>query len=199
MSVKFVLVTGNKNKVREFNALFQKELGDEYSIVSIKDLGFNADVDENGTTFEDNALIKARYAASLGYVGIADDSGLCVDYLNGAPGIYSARYSGNGDDANNEKLLCELKNVPRDQRTAKFVCSIACAFPDGRTFTVTGECHGVILNSLAGENGFGYDPLFYVPEFNKTFAQMSEDEKNLISHRAKATQLFTLKIKDYLK
>ena len=199
MANKFVLVTGNKNKVREFNALFQQELGDEYTIVSIKELGFDADIEENGSTFEENALIKAKYAASLGYVGIADDSGLCVDYLNGAPGIYSARYSGRGDVANNEKLLNELQGVETNQRTAKFVCSIACAFPDGRSFTVTGECKGIILNSLAGDNGFGYDPLFYSPDFDKTFAQMSEEEKNLISHRAIATKLFTNQIKNYLK
>jgi len=198
MDKRFVLVTGNANKVREFNALFQNEFGDEYSIVSIKELGFDTDIEENGSTFEENALIKAKYAASLGYIGIADDSGLCVDYLNGAPGIYSARYSGLGDAANNEKLLNELENVCGDKRSAKFVCSIACAFPDGRDFCVTGECQGTILTSLKGDNGFGYDPLFYYPPFEKTFAEMSNEEKNLISHRAIATKKFTNEIKNYL-
>lgn len=194
-----VLVTGNANKVREFNALFQKELGSEYQVVSIKELGYDTDIEENGSTFEENAMIKAKYAASLGYIGIADDSGLCVDHLGGAPGIYSARYSGQGNDANNEKLLYELRDVSDDQRTAKFVCSIACAFPDGRSFTVTGECPGLIGHSCVGKNGFGYDPLFYYPPFDKTFAQMSDEEKNSISHRAVATSLFTSKIKNYLK
>lgn len=198
MNNKLVLVTGNKNKVREFNSLFQKELGDKYEIVSIKELGYDTEIEENGSTFEENALIKAKYAASLGYIGIADDSGLCVDHLDGAPGIYSARYSGFGDAANNEKLLNELANVADQYRTAKFVCSIACAFPDGTSFCVTGECMGKILTSLSGNNGFGYDPLFYYPPFDKTFAQMNEDEKNLISHRAIATKLFTQKIKSYL-
>lgn len=194
-----VLVTGNMNKVREFNALFQKELGDDYRVISIKELGIDADIEENGTTFEENALIKAKFAASLGYIGIADDSGLCVDYLNGAPGIYSARYSGLGNDANNEKLLYELRDASDAQRSAKFVCSIACAFPDGRYFTVCGECHGIIGTSCVGDNGFGYDPLFYYPPFDKTFAEMSEDEKNQVSHRALATSLFTDKIKSFLK
>lgn len=194
-----VLVTGNMNKVREFNALFQKELGDDYRVISIKELGIDADIEENGKTFEENALIKAKFAASLGYIGIADDSGLCVDYLNGAPGIYSARYSGLGNDANNEKLLYELRDASDAQRSAKFVCSIACAFPDGRYFTVCGECHGIIGTSCVGDNGFGYDPLFYYPPFDKTFAQMSEEEKNQVSHRALATSLFTDKIKSFLK
>lgn len=198
MTNTLVLVTGNANKVREFNALFQKELGESYRVISIKELGYDADVEENGATFEENALIKAKYAASLGYIGIADDSGLCVDYLDGAPGIYSARYSGQGNDANNEKLLYELSNAKDGERSAKFVCSIACAFPDGRSFTVTGECKGMIGHTLVGDNGFGYDPLFYYPPFDKTFAQMSEDEKNLISHRAVATSLFTQKIKNFL-
>ena len=198
MSKTLVLVTGNANKVREFNALFQKELGDGYRVVSIKELGYDADIEENGKTFEENAMIKAKYAADLGYIGIADDSGLCVDHLSGAPGIYSARYSGNGDDANNEKLLYELRNVTGNDRSAKFVCAIACAFPDGKSFTVIGECPGVIGHSCIGDNGFGYDPLFYYPPFNKTFAQMSNEEKNRISHRAVATSLFTEKIKNYL-
>lgn len=198
MSKTLVLVTGNANKVREFNALFQKELGDGYQVVSIKELGYDADIEENGKTFEENAMIKAKYAADLGYIGIADDSGLCVDHLSGAPGIYSARYSGNGDDANNEKLLYELRNVTGNDRSAKFVCAIACAFPDGKSFTVIGECPGVIGHSCIGDNGFGYDPLFYYPPFNKTFAQMSNEEKNRISHRAVATSLFTEKIKNYL-
>lgn len=198
MSKTLVLVTGNANKVREFNALFQKELGDGYQVVSIKELGYDAHIEENGKTFEENAMIKAKYAADLGYIGIADDSGLCVDHLSGAPGIYSARYSGNGDDANNEKLLYELRNVTGNDRSAKFVCAIACAFPDGKSFTVIGECPGVIGHSCIGDNGFGYDPLFYYPPFNKTFAQMSNEEKNRISHRAVATSLFTEKIKNYL-
>ena len=198
MSKTLVLVTGNANKVREFNALFQKELGDGYQVVSIKELGYDADIEENGKTFEENAMIKAKYAADLGYIGIADDSGLCVDHLSGAPGIYSARYSGNGDDANNEKLLYELRNVTGNDRSAKFVCAIACAFPDGKSFTVIGECPGVIGHSCIGDNGFGYDPLFYYPPFSKTFAQMSNEEKNRISHRAVATSLFTEKIKNYL-
>ena len=165
--MEIVLASNNKHKVVELEYFINKmclEKGmDSIKVLTLNDIGFMGDIVEDGKTFEENAVIKASAVAKLGYIGVADDSGLCVDHLSGAPGIYSARYSGNGDDANNEKLLYELRNVTGNDRSAKFVCAIACAFPDGKSFTVIGECPGVIGHSCIGDNGFGYDPLFYTP------------------------------------
>ena len=157
------------------------------------------DVEENGTTFEQNALIKAKSGlAATGLPSIADDSGLCVDFLGGEPGIYSARYAGeHGDDgANNEKLLKKLDGVPTEKRTARFVCAIACVFPDGREFTVTGSCEGYIADAPSGNGGFGYDPLF-VSEIG-CFGEISPEQKNKVSHRAKAIEKFEIELKKYI-
>lgn len=186
--MKILLASSNRNKIREIRSI----LGDESEILSLSDIGFDREIVENGATFEENALIKARAAASLGYIGIGDDSGLCVDALGGAPGVYSARYAGEpcDDRKNNEKLLSEMERIPDECRTARFVCVLACAFPDGESFTVRGEYGGRILRSPAGEGGFGYDPLFLPDGFSQTFSQLGFDEKNAVSHRGRALKAF---------
>lgn len=185
-----VLASRNKKKIAELQAILKADLP-EIGILSLDDIGLEGEIEENGSTFEENALIKARAAmeASDGrFVGVGDDSGLAVDALDGAPGIYSARYAGgHGDDAaNNALLIRNLSDVPADQRTARFVCCIACVFPDGRELVVRGETEGLIIDTPHGEGGFGYDPYFYYPPFGKTFAELTSDEKNSISHRGKA-------------
>ncbi len=191
--IKLVLATRNKNKIHEFKALF-KEFSDlDVSVLSLDDIGFYGDVEENGSTFEENAICKASVPARLGYIGIADDSGLCVDALNGAPGIYSARFSGGNDEDNNDLLLEKLDGV--SDRGAKYVCAIACVFPDHLAdFTVRGECFGKILTERQGDGGFGYDPLFYYEPLGKTFAQVELEKKNQVSHRAIAMRSFINKL-----
>lgn len=195
-----VLASRNKKKIAELETILADVLPD-LRIHSLDDVGFEGDIEENGSTFAENALIKARAAmeASGGkYVGVGDDSGLCVDALDGAPGIFSARYAGeHGDDAaNNAVLLNNLKDVPYEQRTARFVCTIACVFPGGEELTVRGETEGIILPEAQGEGGFGYDPLFYSPPFQKTFAELSPIEKNAISHRGRALAALALRLKE---
>ncbi len=157
------------------------------------------DVVENGTTFEENAIIKAMSGLeNTGLISVADDSGICVDYLNGAPGIYSARYSGeHGDDeSNNQKLLSELEGIPLEKRTARYVAAIACVFPDGRKFTVRGECEGKIGFEPKGVNGFGYDP-YFISELG-VMAELTAEQKDSISHRGKALTLFKEELKKYI-
>lgn len=187
--VKILLATGNPHKARELSAMLS---GCDVEVLTLKDVGFAGEIIEDGETFEENAEIKARAAASLGYIGVGDDSGLCVDFLGGAPGVYSARYAGEPCDnsKNNEKLLSEMAGVPEDKRGAKFVCVICCVFPDGRKIVSRGECPGRILTSYAGSGGFGYDPLFYCTERGKSYAEMTEEEKNSVSHRARAMKGF---------
>lgn len=188
--MKFVLASSNKNKIKELKAILSKIMND-VEVITLGEAGITTDIVENGTSFEENALIKARVAASTGMIGIADDSGLVVEALGGEPGIYSARYAGDhgNDDANNAKLLEKMQNL--SDRRAAFVCSIACVFPDGSEPLVTGgRVEGEILCELRGNGGFGYDPLFYVPELGKTMAEASSEEKNEISHRAKALENF---------
>ena len=151
------------------------------------------DVEETGVTFEENAFLKADSGCKeSGMPCIADDSGLAVDALDGAPGVYSARYAGEhgNDEKNNELLLENLSDVPADKRTARFVSTVCCCFPDGRHMTVRGECEGKIAFEPKGEGGFGYDPVFYLPELKKTYAELAPEEKNAISHRARALQAF---------
>ena len=189
--MKIVLATRNKNKIRELEELLATHLK-KIEVLSLDDIGFVGEIEETGNSFEQNAMIKARAAAALsGMISVADDSGLTVNALGGAPGIYSARYSGvegpDRDRANNEKLLRELQGV--SSREAAFVCCIACAFPDSmpaRDFAVYGYTVGEILCAPRGDNGFGYDPLFWYDELGKTFAEMTPQEKNSLSHRAKA-------------
>lgn len=161
-------------------------------VLSLEDIGYTEEIAENGTAFRENALAKASVPASLGYIGIADDSGLAVDALDGAPGVYSARYAGepSDDERNNQKLLAELSDLPTEKRTAHYVCAIACVFPNGHSFTVEKSCDGVLLSAYRGEGGFGYDPLFFFPSLDKTFAELTPEEKNAVSHRGKAVAAF---------
>lgn len=197
--LKFVLATHNKNKVKEMESILRKMLSGisgssdvEFCVLTAEDVGMTDDIEENGSTFEENARIKASSLASSEWYAVADDSGLEVDALNGAPGVYSARYSGGGDRENNEKLLAELKGVPAGERTARFVSAICCVMPDGREIMCRGECEGMILDSPRGEGGFGYDPLFYYAPLGKTLAELTADEKNSISHRGRALERFSL-------
>ncbi|MBQ7364956.1 MAG: XTP/dITP diphosphatase [Clostridia bacterium] len=198
--MKFVLASNNRHKIEEIKSILQKNAC-EVEILSLADIGYTDEIVEDGTSFEENALIKAKTVASLGYIGIADDSGLCVDALNGAPGIYSARYAGEPCDhnANNEKLLKALDGKEDKERSAAFVSVIACAHPNGDFFTVRGECHGKILTSRQGEGGFGYDPLFLPDGYTVTFAELSFDEKNTISHRAKALAAFAKALPPFIR
>ncbi|MBO4432435.1 MAG: RdgB/HAM1 family non-canonical purine NTP pyrophosphatase [Clostridia bacterium] len=195
--MKFFIATKNNGKIRELSRIFC-ELG--IDVVSERDLKEPMpEVEEDGETFEDNALIKARAGAKFTELPtVADDSGLCVDALGGAPGILSARYSGEhgNDKANNEKLLKELSGVTASERTAHYICAIACVFPDGREFTVSGRCDGSIDFKESGAGGFGYDPLF-IGEVGK-FSEVSAETKDAVSHRGKAVKLFKERINDYL-
>ncbi len=200
--MELVLASRNRKKIAELHALLSAKIPD-LRILSLDDIGYTGEIEENGETFEENALIKARVAAGSGKIGIADDSGLTVDALGGAPGIYSARYaarcnfSGDHDDeGNNRCLLSHLENVPDDARGGAYVCAIACVFPDGRSFTVRGECRGRILREYHGAGGFGYDPLFFSDAAGKTFAELSPAEKNALSHRGAAIEKFIEKLKE---
>ena len=182
---KLIVASNNKNKLKEFGAI----LGSRYEIVSMRDAGVDTDIEENGTTFEANALIKAEYVAKVtGCAAIADDSGLEVDALGGAPGVYSARYCGrHGDDeANNDLLLENLKNVPAP-RTGRYVAAIALVRPGKAAIVSRGTCDGEILFERRGTGGFGYDPLF-VCETGETFAEVSAETKNAISHRKRGIE-----------
>lgn len=196
MSMKFVLATHNPGKLREMSAILG-ELGVE--VVSPADVGITVDVEETGTTFAENAMLKAKaICAAAGLPAIADDSGLCVDALNGGPGVYSARFGGEGLDDKGRYML--LLNSMRGQTTRKahFACAIACAFPNGDELTAQGQCDGAIAFAPMGEGGFGYDPVFLVPEKGKTFGQLTAEEKSAISHRGKALRDFSEKLATYL-
>ena len=193
---RIVLASRNRHKIREMEVLLHTLLPEEdFVLLSLDDIGYTGEIEENGTTFEENAKIKASVPASLGYIGIADDSGLEVDALNGEPGVYSARYADeegvpHSDKANNDKLLRKLASVPDEKRTARFVSCLSLVTPCGRSFTVRGTCEGVMLWERRGTGGFGYDPLFYHPPLGKTFAELTPEEKNSVSHRAHAAILF---------
>ena len=196
--MKVVLASRNKNKIKEIKAIYRDIVGDELDILSLDDIGYTDEIEENGSSFEENATIKASVPAKLGYIGLADDSGLAVNMLDGAPGIYSARYSGEGatDEKNNEKLLSELSGA--SDRSAKFVCVFAVVAPDGKNITVRGECPGIIAESESGKGGFGYDPLFIYEPLSKTFGELTADEKNKVSHRARALKLLIPKLSEFL-
>ena len=184
--MKIVLASRNAHKISELQTLLAQYI-EGIEILSLDDVGIFEDIEENGETYRDNALIKANVAASSGYIGLGDDSGLSVRALGGAPGVYSARYAGGHGDyaANNAYLLKNLEG--ESDRFAEFVCTVACVFPDGREpLVVEGRTEGVILHSERGSEGFGYDPLFIPVGESRTVAEMSDDEKNAISHRAKA-------------
>ncbi len=201
--MKLVLASRNRHKINEIKRVLSDCGMDDVELLSLDDIGYTGEIEENGTTFEENAVIKASVPASLGYIGIADDSGLEVDFLGGKPGVYSARYAGEpcNDDNNNKKLLSELENVPNEKRGAKFVSVIAFVHPEKPelSFTVRGECPGVMLTYERGNDGFGYDPLFYLPELGKTYAEITTDEKNAVSHRGKSMRLFAKRFSEIVK
>ena len=183
---KIIFATGNEGKMKEVRMILE-DLG--LPVLSLKDAGITADVEENGTTFEENALIKAKAVMEVtGALTLADDSGLEIDALNGEPGIYSSRYLGEDTSyvKKNSVILERLKDVPEEKRGARFVCAVAAAFPDGQTKVIRGIMEGIIGYEIKGENGFGYDPIFYLPQYGKYSAELSSDEKNAISHRGEA-------------
>lgn len=189
--MKIIAATKNKNKLREFGEILKG-----FEIISQEDAGVDIDVEETGTTFEENSMLKAKAIFdATGIAAIADDSGLCVDALGGEPGVYSARYGGEGyDDSGRVQLLLKnMQNVPDDKRTARFVCAITLVGADG-VITARGECEGKIDYEPKGENGFGYDPVFFVEKYGKTMAEVSPEEKNAISHRGKALKIFAQKL-----
>ena len=194
----FLIATHNMKKRDELQRILSP-LG--VHVLTADEAGVDlTDVEETGTTFEENALLKARSGCKEGKMPcIADDSGLCVDALDGAPGVYSARFAGEhgNDDKNNQKLLSLLSDVPPEKRTARFVSTVACVFPDGRELVVRGECEGKIGYEKRGENGFGYDPLFFVGE--RTFAEFTPEEKDAVSHRGNALRALCKALPAYLE
>ncbi len=202
--MKIIFATGNEGKMREIRAILEDL---EFEICSMKEAGLALDIEEDGSTFEENALIKARaVAAALAEqdgakecVVMADDSGLEIDYLNGEPGVYSARYLGEETPFSEKSgdLLRRLKDVPEEKRTARFVCAIASVFPGGEEASTRGTIEGRIGYELRGDNGFGYDPIFYLPEYGRTAAQLSDEEKNRISHRSRALEQMKEKLSQF--
>ena len=195
-NMRLVLASKNQKKLAEMNDILS-HLG--IQVCSEAEAGVDVEVEETGTTFEENSLLKAKAVMEAsGLPAIADDSGLCVDALSGAPGVYSARYGGPDlDDAGRYRLLLENMRG-QSPRTAKFVSVITCCFPNGDVLTARGECPGTIAFAPMGEGGFGYDPVFFIPALKKTFAQLTPEEKNAVSHRGKALELFKQKLEEYL-
>ena len=192
------MASNNNGKIIEVKQMLKDK---DIELLSMKEAGVNIDIDENGTTFEENALIKAREVMKItGEITIADDSGLEVDYLDKKPGIYSARFMGHDTsyDIKNKAIIDKLEGVEGDQRSARFVCAMAAVFPDGTELVERGTMEGRIAYEIKGDNGFGYDPIMYIPEYGKTSAQLSPDEKNNISHRGKALKKLCDKLKEYL-
>lgn len=200
---KIIFATGNKNKVREIHEILSDL---DFEIDTMKDAGIDIEIDENGKTFEENSMIKAQSVYDAlpqdlkGKVYVmADDSGLSIDYLNGEPGIYSARYLGEDTsyEVKNQNLLERMEGVPKEKRTARFVCAIACICPDGTKKSVQGTIEGYIGYEPAGTNGFGYDPIFYVDEYGCSTAEMTAEQKNAISHRGKALRAMREELMHY--
>ena len=192
---KLLVATGNQGKLKEI-----REILSNVTVLGLSDVGIDCDVEETGSTFAENAYIKAHEISRLsGLPVLADDSGLEVDVLGGRPGVYSARFAGENatDDDNVKKLLSELSAFPKETRTARFACAMCLIFPDGRKIDSFGvSCPGIILDHKCGENGFGYDPVFYAPEFGKTFSEMTMEEKNKVSHRKAALVELSKKLKE---
>ena len=186
MEQKIVFATGNEGKMREVRLILQ-DLG--FPVLSMKEAGVSLDIEENGTTFAENAMIKARAVwEKTGGIVLADDSGLVVDYLGGEPGVYSARYLGEDTsyEIKNQAIIDRLADAKEEERTARFVSAIAAVLPDGSELVTEGTVEGLIAHEPAGNGGFGYDPIFYVPEFGCTTAELSSEDKNKVSHRGKA-------------
>ena len=196
-NMKIVAATGNKHKIEEIESI-TKKFG--MNVITKAEAGVgDLEVEETGTTFEENSLIKAEaIMKATGMPAIADDSGLEADALNGAPGVYSARFSGEGatDESNNAKLLKLMENSPDDERSARFVSVVTLCFPDGTVVAARGECPGTLRRSPRGDGGFGYDPVFVPVGYDKTYAEISAEEKNIISHRAKALGILRMKLKE---
>lgn len=198
MMTKIIFASNNLGKIKEVKEIC-KDLPVE--IVSMKEAGIDIEVEENGTTFEENALIKAEAVMKLtGMLTIADDSGLEVDYLNKEPGVYSARYMGHDTsyDIKNQAIIDRLAGVADQDRTARFVCVMAAVFPDGKHFTARGTMEGIIAHEIKGGNGFGYDPIVYLPEYQKTSAELLPEEKNKISHRGEALEKLKMQLAAYI-
>ena len=193
--MKVILASKNQHKLTELSTILS-QLGFEIALES--EYGLDIDVEETGTTFEENSFLKAdAVMKASGLPVLADDSGRMVDALDGAPGVYSARYGHKASDKERTAYLLEnMKDVPEERRGAKFVCVITCLFPDGRKIVARGECPGVIARAPHGENGFGYDPVFYLPELGMTYAELPSEQKNAISHRARALQDFCRKYQE---
>ena len=192
---KIIFATANQGKMKEIREILSDL---DIQVLSLKDAGIDVDVVEDGATFEENAVIKAKTIMELtGEAVLADDSGLEIDYLNKEPGIYSARYMGEDTSyrVKNANLIARLKGVPDEERTARFVCAIAAAFPDGRVVTTYGTVEGIIGYEERGNNGFGYDPIFYLPEYQQSTAELTSEKKNAVSHRGRALS----DMKKYLK
>lgn len=180
---RIIFATSNEGKMKEIREII-KDL--DIELLSLKDVGLNPDIEENGSTFEENAILKAKIVSELsGEIVLADDSGLEVDYMNKAPGVYSARFLGEETpySIKNQYIIDQLMNVDGEARSARFVCVIACVFPDGEIVTRKGTIEGLIAHQICGTHGFGYDPIFYVPEYKCTTAEMLPEQKNEISHR----------------
>lgn len=197
MAGRIIFATGNAGKIKEINMIMQ-DMG--MQVVSMKDAGIVIDIEENGTTYEENAMLKARaVAVYTDDIVMADDSGLEIDYLNKEPGVYSARYMGEDTSyrIKNANLIDRLEGVPDEKRTARFVCAIAAVLSDGTELHTRATIEGRIGYEERGANGFGFDPIFYVPEFGKTTAELSEEEKNQVSHRGKALELMKEELRKY--
>lgn len=195
---KIVFASNNDGKIKEIKEIL-KDFDAE--ILTMKEAGADIEIEENGTTFEENALIKARAVMQItGEITMADDSGLEIDYLNGEPGVYSARYMGHDTsyDIKNNAIIERMKNVSGNNRSARFVCAIAAVFPDGKEFVEKGTMEGVIGEKPMGENGFGYDPILFLPQYNKSSAQLTSEEKNRISHRGEAINKMKAAIEKYI-
>lgn len=196
---EILFATSNAGKAREVQAMFSDL---DVDIKTLKEEGISVDVEENGATFAENALIKARAIAGMtNKIVLSDDSGLVVDYLNGEPGIYSARYLGEDTsyDVKNTKILERMEGVPESERSARFVCAMVAVMPDGEEICTEGIMEGIIGYEIAGTNGFGYDPIFFLPEYGMTSAEISPSEKNAISHRGKALRMMQDELKNRLQ
>ena len=193
---KIIIATGNENKLKEIRQIMQDM---DVEIISMKEAGINIEIEETGTTFLENSYLKAKTIWDItGGIVMADDSGLVVDYLNGEPGLYSARYMGENTsyDIKNANILERMKAAKGDERSARFIASIVCILPNGKELSVVETMEGIIADKVAGENGFGYDPILYLPDYACTSAELSDNEKNKISHRGKALRLMREKLKN---
>lgn len=193
---KIIFATGNENKLKEIRQIMQDM---DVEIVSMKEAGINIEIEETGTTFLENSYLKAKTIWDItGGIVMADDSGLVIDYLNGEPGLYSARYMGENTsyDIKNANILERMKAAKGNERSARFVASIVCILPNGKELSAVETMEGIIADKVAGENGFGYDPILYIPDYACTSAELSDDEKNKISHRGKALRLMREKLKN---